>query len=259
MPRRSPDCVVTNQICVHGDEPSEVTLDQFRRFLVDTPLMRHSEDHGGRVKSTSSTSRAGAAFAASFIGRGGSYRGLGFGLDDLTDVSWSYTLPHVWEVASRDSPCVLRVCVPALELCLFVTVTDAHSNRAGGVPQYREAPDEQAGVDYAIEDDKGACCAVLLRCPQEDDTNRDAEITEGRDSLLVPYGSYHQLYRIDGILVAVGVVDILPKCLVSQLVAMTTLSASCSGASYHRPLLQQLFRPDSWRLEVGITESLMYF
>lgn len=39
--------------------------------------------------------------------------------------------------------------------------------------------------------------------------------TEGRDSLAVPYGSYHQLYRIDGRLVAVGVVDILPKCLVS--------------------------------------------
>lgn len=41
------------------------------------------------------------------------------------------------------------------------------------------------------------------------------EMTEGQDSLSVPYGSYHQLYRIDGKLVAVGVVDILPKCLVS--------------------------------------------
>ena len=42
-----------------------------------------------------------------------------------------------------------------------------------------------------------------------------SEMTEGQDSLSVPYGSYHQLYRIDGKLVAVGVVDILPKCLVS--------------------------------------------
>lgn len=41
------------------------------------------------------------------------------------------------------------------------------------------------------------------------------EMTEGQDSLSVPYGSYHQLYRINGKLVAVGVVDILPKCLVS--------------------------------------------
>lgn len=41
------------------------------------------------------------------------------------------------------------------------------------------------------------------------------EMTEGQDSLSVPYGSYHQLYRIDGKLIAVGVVDILPKCLVS--------------------------------------------
>ena len=32
---------------------------------------------------------------------------------------------------------------------------------------------------------------------------------------LVPYGSYHQLYRLNGKLVAVGVVDILPKCLSS--------------------------------------------
>lgn len=40
-------------------------------------------------------------------------------------------------------------------------------------------------------------------------------MTQGQDSLSVPYGSYHQLYRIDGKLVAVGVVDILPKCLVS--------------------------------------------
>ncbi|CAN0529191.1 unnamed protein product, partial [Ectocarpus sp. 12 AP-2014] len=41
-------------------------------------------------------------------------------------------------------------------------------------------------------------------------------MTEGRDSLSVPYGSYHQLYRIDGKLIAVGVVDVLPKCLVSS-------------------------------------------
>ncbi|CAN0544511.1 unnamed protein product, partial [Ectocarpus sp. 8 AP-2014] len=40
-------------------------------------------------------------------------------------------------------------------------------------------------------------------------------MTEGRDSLSVPYGSYHQLYRIDGKLIAVGVVDVLPKCLSS--------------------------------------------
>lgn len=42
-----------------------------------------------------------------------------------------------------------------------------------------------------------------------------SEMTQGQDSLSVPYGSYHQLYRIDGRLIAVGVVDILPKCLVS--------------------------------------------
>lgn len=45
--------------------------------------------------------------------------------------------------------------------------------------------------------------------------SESSEMTEGQESLSVPYGSYHQLYRIDGKLVAVGVVDILPKCLVS--------------------------------------------
>ena len=38
---------------------------------------------------------------------------------------------------------------------------------------------------------------------------------EGRDGWPCGYGSYHQHYRIDGKLVAVGVIDILPKCLSS--------------------------------------------
>ena len=29
------------------------------------------------------------------------------------------------------------------------------------------------------------------------------------------YGSYHQLYRLDGVLVAMGVIDILPNCVSS--------------------------------------------
>lgn len=53
------------------------------------------------------------------------------------------------------------------------------------------------------------------------------EITEGQDSLSVPYGSYHQLYRIDGKLVAVGVVDILPKCLVSFWVFFSLTRKKC--------------------------------
>ncbi len=34
-------------------------------------------------------------------------------------------------------------------------------------------------------------------------------------SLYIPCGSYHQHYRIDGQLVAVGIIDILPSCLTS--------------------------------------------
>jgi len=40
------------------------------------------------------------------------------------------------------------------------------------------------------------------------------EDAEGYD-VMIPYGSYHQHYRIDGVLIAVGVVDILPHCLSS--------------------------------------------
>lgn len=51
-------------------------------------------------------------------------------------------------------------------------------------------------------------------CVQGNAEDESSEMTEGRDSLSMPYGSYHQLYRIDGKLIAVGVVDVLPKCLV---------------------------------------------
>jgi len=38
----------------------------------------------------------------------------------------------------------------------------------------------------------------------------------GQDTPSTGYGAFHQQYRIDGVLVAVGVVDILPKCLSSK-------------------------------------------
>ena len=39
--------------------------------------------------------------------------------------------------------------------------------------------------------------------------------TEPPAHLPKEYGAYHQLYRIDGELVAVGVIDILPSCVSS--------------------------------------------
>ncbi|CAM9212050.1 unnamed protein product, partial [Choristocarpus tenellus] len=100
------------QISVHGEDPSEVTTHQFKRFLVDSPLMREEIDVGG-----------------------GGLRG-----------------PD--EVGKRSA--------------------------------------------FGAGDPKAMNIEV-----------------EGEESLAVPYGSYHQLYRIDGQLIAVGVVDILPKCLSS--------------------------------------------
>ncbi|CAM9122467.1 unnamed protein product, partial [Hapterophycus canaliculatus] len=113
---------VKYQVSVHGDEPSEVTPDQFCRFLVDSPLIRETSGETV-IRPRKPASRHGGA-----------------------------------------SRTALSVDSDAME----------------------EAPDEK--------------CSGM---------------TQGQDSLSVSYGSYHQLYRIDGLLVAVGVVDILPKCLSS--------------------------------------------
>lgn len=40
-------CCGFGQVSVHGDDPSEVTPGQFRRFLVDSPLIR--ETIGGKI------------------------------------------------------------------------------------------------------------------------------------------------------------------------------------------------------------------
>ncbi|KAG5181587.1 arginine-tRNA-protein transferase [Tribonema minus] len=52
---------------------------------------------------------------------------------------------------------------------------------------------------------------------QGDDSDANANASAGTeyDEASVPCGSYHQLYRINGRLIAVGVVDILPRCLSS--------------------------------------------
>ena len=50
--------------------------------------------------------------------------------------------------------------------------------------------------------------------PDGSDDQRFEVDAEGYDSH-IPIGSYHQQYRIDGVLIAVGVVDVLPHCLSS--------------------------------------------
>eukprot|EP00611_Tribonema_gayanum_P014627 TRINITY_DN2605_c0_g1_i2.p1 TRINITY_DN2605_c0_g1~~TRINITY_DN2605_c0_g1_i2.p1 ORF type:complete len:556 (+),score=144.52 TRINITY_DN2605_c0_g1_i2:250-1668(+) len=52
---------------------------------------------------------------------------------------------------------------------------------------------------------------------QGDDSDANANASAGTeyDEASVPCGSYHQLYRINGRLIAVSVVDILPRCLSS--------------------------------------------
>ncbi len=71
------------------------------------------------------------------------------------------------------------------------------------------------GLVSLFETHSNVAFGCLDKFTQEVAQDECPEMTEGQDSLSVPYGSYHQLYRIDGKLVAVGVVDILPKCLVS--------------------------------------------
>lgn len=74
-----------------------------------------------------------------------------------------------------------------------------------------------------------------------------SEMTEGQDSLSVPYGSYHQLYRIDGKLVAVGVVDILPKCLVSLVVLYVKTGDRSTQCLKSKVSLSACFGPVSLR------------
>ena len=50
--------------------------------------------------------------------------------------------------------------------------------------------------------------------PDGSDDQRFQIDTEGHDTH-IPIGSYHQQYRINGVLIAVGVVDVLPHCLSS--------------------------------------------
>ena len=48
------------------------------------------------------------------------------------------------------------------------------------------------------------------------DQQQPIDYPPGRPEHLPPtYGSYHQLYRLDGELVAMGVIDILPHCVSS--------------------------------------------
>ena len=48
------------------------------------------------------------------------------------------------------------------------------------------------------------------------DQQQPINYPSGRPEHLPPtYGSYHQLYRLDGELVAMGVIDILPHCVSS--------------------------------------------
>lgn len=55
----------------------------------------------------------------------------------------------------------------------------------------------------------------LVHTPFVKEGDVPADGVVGDDSLLLPCGAYHQYYRIGGRLVAVGVIDILPRCLSS--------------------------------------------
>jgi arginine-tRNA-protein transferase len=78
---------------------------------------------------------------------------------------------------------------------------------------------------------------------------------KGQDGWPCDYGSYHQQYRIDGKLVAVGVFDILPKCLSSVYVFYDPDSSFLSLGVYSACRELELTR----KLHLGDPERFKYY
>lgn len=59
------------------------------------------------------------------------------------------------------------------------------------------------------------CETPLPLVRPDGDGDRQFQIDDEGYDINIPFGSYHQQYRINGVLIAVGVVDVLPHCLSS--------------------------------------------
>ena len=71
----------------------------------------------------------------------------------------------------------------------------------------------EIGIGMKVKNDSNINCTNTIKEKDKDNVRDDEKIKE--KNVIWNYGTYHQLYRLDGRLVAVGVVDILPSGLSS--------------------------------------------
>ena len=182
---------VRYQVAVHGDTAEECSREQYTRFLCSSPLVRRPFKEGGR--GGGSGGDGGGGGGGSSRPGGGSISGVG----------------------ARGEP--------ASRLAQRVAQATAERELAWGeqVGSLEPSPGAQGGGPSTAADglsDPPTPPAML--CPDMPGGAQWAHGTSasggGADDLRRwGYGSFHHRYLIDGVLVAVGVVDVLPRCLSS--------------------------------------------
>lgn len=180
------------QMAVHGDEPSECSEKQYTRFLCESALMR--EPFSSR-SATMTAAGGGAFFESSLVGKA-----LKRCIDEEATV-WregdgvGAGLPAGASGSGSESGSNSGASASAADLRFAVLSDDAGSPASAG---------SGAGSSSSSE---------------KDNKKKSAGGTAGSSfagsDLTLGFGTFHMLYRIDGKLIAVGVVDVLPHCLSS--------------------------------------------
>lgn len=89
--------------------------------------------------------------------------------------------------------------------------------RAYQIAVHKDAPSKltEGGYKRFLCDSPIARVPIPFASPSSSGSNAATDTAAERRGLPTEYGSYHQTYRLDGALIAVGVLDILPGCVSS--------------------------------------------
>jgi arginyl-tRNA--protein-N-Asp/Glu arginylyltransferase len=219
---------VRYQTAVHGDSPQECSRGQYERFLCRSPLVR--EPFGAPVGQ-----HVLSAPAPTSRGKGGAKAAPGTGDDDA--VAWQSpagaavrrcadALSRAW----RDG----EGCGAGLPLTADPVPPPMNVDGAGAPPHlppsysgfkpgaHHVCPDmpggaqwQGAGVDAAAAAAAPAGGATPLSASASASAGLAPSAGGAADLRAHGYGAFHHRYYLDGVLVAVGVVDVLPACLSS--------------------------------------------
>lgn len=222
---------VRYQTAVHGDSPQECSRAQYERFLCRNPLVR--EPFGAPVGQHVLTAPA----PTPSRGKGGAKAGAasGSGGDDA----------DAWQ---SPAGAAVRRCADALsrawrdgEGCgarLPLTTAAASNVDATGAPSY---PGFKPGAQHVCPDMPGGAQWQQGGSSAGTSSSTSASVSPpsaggAADLRAHGYGAFHHRYYLDGVLVAVGVVDVLPACLSSVYVFYDpelsgTKAAAGAGAS----------------------------